>query len=143
MGAVVKLFKWILLLLSVLAKPISLLLLTGGTIWMGVRIIGESVSNRLSMLMPQYDGLVRLSKDYLTEFMRSLESAPYWAFFYDTLAIDTLAQALVYFLGLFGGILFLGSCGILLTMLGAITAFLVNKVLRSAIQSLSAGILKL
>lgn len=80
----------------------------------------------------------RLSAN-VQQFQELLLSNHYWAFFYDLFALDVFAEGLAYFLTLFGVVAFLSLFGFFFAALSAITPFLIIRILRSGVRTVTGG----
>lgn len=142
MGALAKLLDWLFKLLALLSSPIGFLSLTISTLFASVASAIALIVEKFNVIMAQFTPILAHMVDYGDEFRRAISETELWGFLYHLFALDSLGEALTYFLAFYSGLGILAAVGIFFTFFSVVVSFLTLKVSRLAISTLSSGFLK-
>lgn len=142
MGALAKFFDWLFKLLALLSSPLGFLSLTISTLFTSVATAISFLVGKFNEVLPQFRAILAHMIDYGEALRTAISETELWGFLYHLFALDSLAEALTYFIAFYSAVGILTAVGIFFTFFSVVVSFLTLKVSRLAISTLSSGFLK-
>lgn len=142
MGALAKFFDWLFKLLALLSSPLGFLSLTISTLFASLATAIGTLVTKFNAIMPQFEVILQHMVDYGASFRTAISETELWGFLYHLFALDSLAEALSYFVAFYSAVGILTAVGVFFTFFSVVVSFLTLKVSRLAISTLSSGFLK-